>query len=226
MKNNPETWSNEIFEWIQNYPFDTLSIEQQHEVLNAMSMEDYTEMYESNQLLQAEHQPSNRRQAMKSDLLNRFDQQYSSSSFASSMLWKAASVLLFLTSAYFGYKQFNTSTIITEPIVLHDTIYVDKLIPQTQQSSVVHLDTIKTASSPSNRINPIIPKPHSSHKTIFHQVASTNRGHSVEASPVSTINSNEIPVVSLNQLHSSANSNKRNSRKFDSLEQSMPFVSL
>lgn len=229
MKNNPESWSNELFEWMQTTSFESLSNDQKHKVLESMSMEDYTEMYNSTQMLNHQQLVSHRREQIKDELLNRFDTKYVPTSFQSSMLWKAASVILFALAGVLAYFNLKTSTRIDHQVVLHDTIYIEKEIQVSPSSTLTHLDTNQVPQSSTPQVPQTANRAHTQQKKrkpISLQVVSFPSQRQTEVNQIPSSTQMDIPVVSLNQLHSISNSNKRNSRKYDSLEQSLSFVSL
>ncbi len=217
MKNKSEQIPSYLFELIMTNSFDTLSIDNKKEVFQYFTEDEYTELYQANQLIESTKYVS-RKQTIKNDLLNRFDETHLKPtrilSLEKSFVWKVASILLLTSTLLLSYSHFNKKIIEhTNTIVNHDTVYIEK---ETQFASQHTID---------NHITSI---PHSTKSLKSKNKSTLHHTTTTRSNPIKKIEESnpDIHIVSIHQIQSKSNSSKRNSRLDDSLEKNFQFVSL
>jgi hypothetical protein len=217
MKNKSEQIPSYLFELIMTNSFDTLSIDNKNEVLRYFTEDEYTELYQANQLIESTKYVS-RKQTIKNDLLNRFDETHLKPtrilSFEKSFVWKAASILLLTSTLLLSYSHFNKKIIEhTNTIVNHDTVYIEK-----ETQFAIQQTNEKNIESIPHSTNSLKKKNNSTSRNVK-TIEKISIEKMVESNP-------DIHVVSIHQMQSKPNSSKRTSRQDDSLEMNFQFVSL
>ncbi len=217
MKNKSEQIPSHLFELLMTNSFDTLSIDNKKEVLRYFTEDEYTELYQANQLIESTKYVS-RKQTIKNDLLNRFDETHLKPtrilSFEKSFVWKAASILLLTSTLLLSYSHFNKKIIEhTHTIVNHDTVYIEK-----ENQSAIQQTNDKNIESIPHSTNSTKKKNNSTSRNVK-TIEKISNEKMVESNP-------DIHVVSIHQMQSKPNSSKRTSRQDDSLEINFQFVSL
>lgn len=226
MKSNPELLPTIFFDWIQQYTFNELNAEQQKHVLQYMTCEEYSEFAESSQQLNASR--AHRKSDIKNKLMHRYDQHYSNRDtsliLSRQLVWKAASVILFITTCWFALKQFNAEKSLPTMIVQHDTIYLDKNIVAIPTNHIPDSTSQMHKTSPPSE-SQIPSKRVQSNKVLVH--STTNHiPKKIIPSYAESNSEQELHTISINEINNKPNAHKRNSMKDDSLEKNFRFVSL
>lgn len=227
MKTNPEQLPAIFFDWIQHHSFDALNVEQQKEILQYMSADEYTELFDSAQLLAESSRTLNA--DSRKLLLNRFDQHYAQSkkplNIQWNTMWKAASILLFISTCMFAYKSSLNIQHETRTVVQHDTIYLDRNIATlpanrlpVHETSIVKPVDLPSAQKPQYRRA-------GAQKTLVHQSVSNSQKPSIPSYAESKLN-DDLHTISIDEINNKPNAHKHNSMKDDSLEKNFRFVSL
>lgn len=138
-----------IFEWMQEFSFSELEKEQQAEVLEHFSEEEYNSLYKATSELR-EHKPAfqtPRREAIKVDLMERFEKKHAApvvvQQESNVVYWKAAAglaLLIAVGSMTFSFLKtgktgsdslasridtvFVERQMAAEPQIIHDTVFI------------------------------------------------------------------------------------------------------
>lgn len=146
---NPENIPAPVFEWIKTMPFEQLLPAQKAEVLKCMDEQTYTDMHLAALAVEPLKTipPAKGKTARKQVLLGRFDKHHREKNIIPIWrkpvaLWKAAAVIVFLLGSFYVYTAarnekpieyvaqvdtvYVTKEIPTEPVKIHDTVYVNK----------------------------------------------------------------------------------------------------
>jgi hypothetical protein len=217
MKNNIEQLPVEIIDWIQSTNFEELDVTIQTTILKYIEKEEYENMRESFLLIQSNNNHINNHERIKSNLMNAFDDAYPTRKKTNefSVLWKAASVLLFFSTLWFAYKQQSVEqTVASIKQNIIDTIYVEKVV---QQEKII-IDTlwrnVKKESS-KKLLAKTIPS-----------VSNNKENGSKQVVELAKNEENDFDILTIDQANTLPNKTKRNSMKDDSLEMNYKFVSL
>lgn len=213
MKNNHETIPNELFDWIENFPFHALNQAQQSLVLAHFSEEEYTSMHDAafslHQLLEQTHPKGKTK--IKANVMAAFDEKYGKAQqqkpfwFRPVSYAQAAALALLLMSglAFFHFHEktpeiitrieYHTDTLVVEstsaPQLVYDTVYLNEEARKERKKPVP--SSIKTrADLPSREKN------------------------------------DELYISGPKDLESPANRHKRNSFSYDTLANKIGFVSM
>ncbi len=227
MKTNPEHIPNEVFDWIQSSTFDALLTEQQAIVMTYLTKQEYDEMHDAYVLLASSNKHKPAIHSRKEVLLDQFDLHHGSNQetalSSSTIFWKVAAILLFVTSICLSYYQLTHTHIEqANTLVQHDTIYIERTNPSPE----------KSVALPENgqQKNGMLSTNNTMHKQHLPKKYQSTPFQKREASPedvASTFNaSTDIRTVSIQQINSISNIIKRNSRRHDTLEKNFRFVSL
>lgn len=213
MKNNIEQLPVEIIDWIQSTNFEELDVTIQTTILKYIEKEEYENMRESFLLIQS----NNNHERIKSNLMNAFDDAYPTRKKTNefSVLWKAASVLLFFSTLWFAYKQQSVEqTVASIKQNIIDTIYVEKVV---QQEKII-IDTLwrNEKKESSKKL---------SAKTIP-SISNNKENGSKQVVELAKNEENDFDILTIDQANTLPNKTKRNSMKDDSLEMNYKFVSL
>jgi len=227
MKTNPEHIPNEVFDWIQSSTFEALLPTQQAIVMDYFSKQEYNEMHDACLLLASNstHKPAIH--SRKEILMDQFDLHHATNQettlSSSTIFWKVAAILLFVTSICLSYYQLTHTHIEqTNTLVQHDTIYIDRSIPSPEKSV-----QMPENGQPKNSMLSANNTKHKMHLPKKYQSMSHPKSEPSQEDVASSFNTNtDIRTVSIQQINSISNIIKRNSRRHDTLEKNFRFVSL
>jgi hypothetical protein len=214
MKTEPEHIPDELFDWLGTRDFASLSVSEQTEVLHHFSMEEYQELHESVKEIKIIVPSVSRRSSAKGQLLYEFDKQHGQKSAVVRKLWEprlilriAAAVMLFM-SGWLGYSLFHTDPRIpAELLASADTVFVTKEMPATPEKihDTVYIIKVKqvetTASEPIAQADLLMDE-------------------------AGSYGSDDLNVVSMEDIDGALNAFKRNSLKYDSLIRMFSFIGL
>lgn len=226
MNTNPEHFPKELFDWIETFPFEALSLEQQIIVQQYISEEEYNDMHLASNEITNSIQHTVRKENIKGQLLQHFDQHYPnqkvSFSVSKSYAWKVASVVLFCSTILLSYLQLNKKVLEqTQIVVKRDTVYLEKELKQIAPLDQSPMQPEPIASKKVQIVKHVQPK--NNNKPQFQ----SKQNLKIESeSPQSYPLQQDFHVVSLAESQRKSNSTKRNSMKDDSLERNYKFVSL
>jgi hypothetical protein len=223
MKNNMENVPNEIFDWINSISFDDLHEDRKKKVLKHFTKEEYHELFESNKNIQnALHQ--RKHHSGKENLLRLFDEKHPAKKgflvWKNEVLWKAASVLLLLSTLWFSLRNLKEKTITdTRIVVKYDTVYVEKESIATKS---------KEDSATVEKIARRSPQMQAAKKHTVNKITQANStANTAEvAYTVTPKPDRDFQILSLSSMNNISNATKRNSMHDDSLEKNFKFVSL
>lgn len=223
MKNNIENVPSEIFDWINSLSFEALHTDQQERVLQHFSKEEYHELFESNRNIQNALQQS-KYHSGKEDLLSLFDEKHPEkkhlSFWKNDVLWKAASVLLLLSTLWFSLRNLKEKALTdTKVVVKYDTVFVEKESITTKSKEDILAERIRAKKSPSFQ-TPL--------KSPTSKIFEPARTSTVPETAYAAIAKpdKDFQILSLSTINSISNTTKRNSMQDDSLERNFKFVSL
>ena len=226
MNTNPEHFPKELFDWIETFHFDALSLEQQIIVLQCISEEEYNDMHLASNEITNSIQHNVRKDNIKGQLLQHFDQHYPnqkvSFSVSKSYVWKVASVVLFCSTILLSYLQLNKKVIEqTQIVVKRDTVYLEKELKQISPLDQSSMQPEPIASKKVQIVKHVQLK-----NNIKPQFQSKPNHEIVTEKSQSYQLQQDFHIVSIEESQRKSNSTKRNSMKDDSLERNYKFVSL
>lgn len=219
MKNNFEHAPNELFDWIQHLSFDELNDAQKETVLKFISQDEYQELYLSSQNIIRDLKNDIFLHSRKDELFDVFDQTYPNKSqlINTTHIWKAASVLLFISTLWFAFSSKKNINATTE--LVRDTIYMTKpSIAKIQPRDTVFIERI-VEKEPKPRL---ISSTKIKISNLHNQEIEIAKNDAIEFPK----QENDFAVVSVEHANNISNSIKRNSKKDDSLESKFKFISL
>lgn len=222
MKFNPEHLPSDVFDLILTTSFAELDLQQQKKILDFLSEEDYEDMHAAAQLASTQSDLKAQAQAHKIQLLSKVEllgtnsNQGKRASFT--YFWQAASILLLFSTAWFGYKSItNEVKVETQTIVSRDTIYIQK--DKTEVEEIAEdVAEITQSSKPILKRKSVRPSATNSSSIAKYKRQAVNE--KTQVSPPS------LSVFSLDRLSEVSNSPKRNSKRYETLEQQFNYVSL
>ena len=224
MKNNIEEIPSEIFDWMNQFDFDSLNNEQQKKVLMYFTPNEYQEMVQANILCKDLNLQSQSRIQKKEALMQLFDQQYPIKSRLinnTNALWKAACVLLLFSTCWFAFDPLRNTTQQNHvaEIVKHDTVYSVR----NSVKPIIQYDTVYVTKQSSITSQPNIKKGLQN----IHSLPQANNQQISEPVLASLQSAtNDINVLPISSILHISNNVKRNSMIEDSLERNFNFVSL
>jgi hypothetical protein len=220
MKSNPEQIPAQIFDAMSTRSFAELSADMKQSVLECLTAEEYDELYVSNRQLQQLLSAGKQAPAGKAALMQMYQERYPERDAAirlnTTLIWKAAAVLLCLSTLWFALKK-NPAEIVSLPsaIVKHDTVIVEKQLPALAEIR----DTVF-----------IVKQNLRSEKAVKRTMPeSIEASAESKAEPLTNTYATvpqDIPVMPLSSLNHIQNKSKRNSMQDDSLERNFKFVSM
>lgn len=189
-----------IFDWVERYAFDELNRQQQEAVLQLVDVATYTTLRQGALvMLQMADESKDERQVVVNKIKGN----------GMSWFWKAASVLLFASSAWLWYAyQNNPGLSQTQTITRHDTIYL-------QAQKPIAPPTITSSNKQQLTQHKGVQKIRIRKKLLKSAITS----ESPSAVPL-----NSIPTLSPESMNDLPNQPKRNSKKFDLNLASLPIV--
>lgn len=222
MNLNPQQFPSELFNLIQTKAFDELDLEKQQWTLMYLTEEEYQAMHIANSLTSIHSGLQKQEQNIKANLLLKLEnlspnQKIERKAFYS-YFWQAASVLLLMSTAWFGYRSLTPNVRLeTKTVVSRDTIYIEK------ESKKVHDEIAPKATKSISRTTKSYLQ-----KTSGSTVNSSTSVKTKNDSPKPIYNTSEqgLPVLSLDKLNDASNSPKRNSKRYEPLEDQFRYVSL
>jgi len=205
MENNIDNIPDHIFDWVKTSDFNSLTLDQQERVLKHLSEETYIELHQSAAGIKSIHEMDYQRKtdSVMLNLLARFDNAHASKQVPakheinSLLFWKAAAVLLMLacTWMFYGLRKKNEITYLIKDV---DTLYIAK-----------QLDPIELKVFDTIYLDREIGSKKVKGETYFYK-------KSIPRSITVTVPEG-INILSIKDINSTANKQKRNSLKADSL---------
>ncbi|MCC7031127.1 MAG: hypothetical protein IT257_12545 [Chitinophagaceae bacterium] len=224
MKSNPEQIPAEIFDAMSTRSFAELPADMKQSVLKYLTAEEYDELHASNRQLQQLLSAGKQGPAGKAALMQMYEEHYpeneSSIRFNPALIWKAAAVLLCLSTLWFVLKK-EPEVISSQHsvIVKYDTVIVEKQLPVIAE---MH-DTIFVVRQNLQQTDKAV-------KRTMPESTDGSSESNAEAltSTYATVpqDENTVPVMPLSSLNHIQNKSKRNSMQDDSLERNFKFVSM
>jgi hypothetical protein len=151
MENKQEHIPSVLFDWIEDKPFSSLDQQQQNEVLQNVSEEEYNELHHAASAIRLSREAGSTMRSMpvKQDLLQKFDRKHKPafSLFPyMNILWKIAAVFLLFASGWLchylaGYKA-NAS-----PMAVADTVYITEQGEPVKIFDTVYLEEPRSSAN-------------------------------------------------------------------------------
>lgn len=216
--NNIENSPDELFDWIGRMNYEELNAEQKRAVAGFLSPEEYDAMHDAAVAIrQNPVRDQDRKNRMKQDLLNRFDEKYKRESRIIALFpaaWKAAAAALMIglpLSAYWliRHNGQGPGNKLSEKI---DTVYIE----QSVEKQVKVYDTVYIEKEEKNRPVKRL------HDPARYEVEKKNE----ETLSGQLTGSGGLNIQSIEKLDALPNNPKRNAIKDDSLLQHYGFVTL
>jgi hypothetical protein len=146
MNTNFEKTPTVIFDWIEKFSFEELTVSQKEEVLNYFSESDYEQMHHTSLSVKAvSKNDSDFNLHRKEFVMHRFDAYHLKKSNTFSLwynanLWQAAAIFLFLISGWLFYHVFDLKKEQALRVIASvDTVYIEREVASTPE--IVH-DTV------------------------------------------------------------------------------------
>jgi len=208
MEHSKENIPSVIFDWIEVKDFASLTSVEQKIVLKYLTEQEYDELYEGASGIQSiyEMDGMDHNDRIKESLLARFEKRTASSDdnnrliILPSMIWKAASVMVFLTCCWMFYELRKKNDTITYLMSHVDTMY---LTTEPEPLEVKVFDTVYLKKEIAKR-----------EKT---QKVPDNKRVSRPSKYSNVSVSSDINVLSIKDYEAVPNKQKRNSLKEDTL---------